>query len=232
MSMHTLHKAHPLAGVDNLEKLIDRLHQTEAELLHTGSNRQLRASVDTIQVNHEHPDHRLELDFMVVASMMNTLQTAKNVHYDNSWSKRGMISMFMNVERKYERLDTQIFSEVGDAGSETFMDTLGDFAVYAVKMFAWYAARNPQAYLRWMLSVQKEHEAVFPTHTPEPVKEETAPVRNRITEDIVFTEGLVDAGTVSGEEGEAVHALLRCGCQDYCKGHPLAERKSFSEDED
>lgn len=78
--------------------------------------------------------------------------------------------MFMNVERKYERLDTQIFNEIGDAGSETFMDTLGDFAVYAVKMFAWYAARNPQAYLRWMLEVQQEREAVFPT--PVPTEEE------------------------------------------------------------
>jgi hypothetical protein len=209
MNMHTLHKAHPLAAIDNRERFLALLHEIEGELLLTGSNRRLGASVDIVQANDKQPDHRLELDFMVVASMMNTLQTAKNVHYDNSWSKRGMLSMFMNVERKYERLDTQIFSELGDAGSETFMDTLGDFAVYAVKMFAWYAARNPQAYLRWMLEVQKEREAVFPTSVPVEEEEEVpAPIRVK--------------HRPAPEASRTELATLACGCVGHCEGHPAS----------
>lgn len=199
MSLLGLHKEHPLESVPHPHMpLLSLITDLENELLTAGAHRRLTEGVYAITQNNNNPDHRIELDYMLVSSFLNTLQEAKNVHYNNSWSKRGLLSMFMNVERKWERVDHQLFNDIGDAGSEAFIDTLGDLAVYATKMFAWYAARSPVAYARWLESVRKEAEAVGQITQPQPKSAEDEP------------------------------CILRCGCKDYCKGHPLSDEKHDS----
>ena len=156
-----IHNIRPLQELNHVNELMNVINELEDDLLKQGANRVLTPGEASIKLNNQTPDHRIELDFMMAASFVNTLQAAKNVHYDNSYSKRGLLSIFFNVERKWLRIDKQLFSDtMDDAGSETFMDTLGDFAAYAMKMFAWYAVRNPVAYYKWLEMVRKECQAV------------------------------------------------------------------------
>ena len=116
------------------------------------------------------PDHNPELDFIRVCQSLAMLQHAKGVHYKNSYSKHGLMSIFFNLSRKYDRWENQLFHGTGDAPSESVLDTLADLAVYAVKQFAWVAARQPQAYLKWLESVEREMVAVgLPTSQIDPM---------------------------------------------------------------
>jgi len=108
-------------------------------------------------------DHRIEEDFMRVSKYVNLLQLAKNVYYDNSWSKRGLLSMFFNMERKWERIASQITStaymeELREENGETFVDTCVDLAAYAMKLCAWVFVRRPDLYKRFLVSVTAELE--------------------------------------------------------------------------
>lgn len=104
-------------------------------------------------------DHRVEVSFMDMASLVNKLQNAKNVLYDNSYSKRGLFSIFFNMERKWQRMDNQLFKGLGDAASEGFLDTCVDLAAYSMKLCAWICARSPKAYLKLTQMVQAEVES-------------------------------------------------------------------------
>lgn len=112
-------------------------------------------------------DHRVELSFQAACDMVNVLQVAKNKHYDNSYSKRGIYSIFFNMERKWERLIGQLFgntpvageSQEGDpleAASESFMDTCVDLAAYSMKLVAWMSVRRPDLYIKVLQYVEAE----------------------------------------------------------------------------
>lgn len=219
MDNSLLHVANPLQELTSSQqvKLLELIDNMESELLDLGSNRQLNRGVNSILQNASQPDHRVELDFMLAASIVNTLQTAKNAHYDNSYSKRGLLSIFFNMERKWERIDKGIFHSIGDAGSETFMDTLGDMAAYSMKLFAWYAIRNPVAYSKWLNTVRKEAEAVNPfIPNPQVLPRDTPCLVVGVPE-----EAVVQVDYPVG--GPAVEPPLThpCGCplQDGCIGH-------------
>lgn len=133
-------------------------------------------------------DHRVEIPMMVMAQVGNRLQLAKNVHYDNSYSKRGLFSIFFNMERKWERSVSQIFGgrTVGDTASESFVDTCIDLAVYSIKMCAWICARRPDLYQKLLGSVVRELQSVnmLPELTRSPV---AIPAGNRgVAEGIVW----------------------------------------------
>jgi hypothetical protein len=112
-------------------------------------------------------DHRVEVDHYSVAVMIFVLRAAKNVHYDNSYSKRGLFSIFFNMERKWERLAAQLFNDHGDAASETFVDTIVDLAAYAIGMVGWLCARQPAAYIKLLQAIDREAVAVglLPTNS-------------------------------------------------------------------
>ncbi len=105
-----------------------------------------------------HGDHRVEIPFNQMARIIDVLQTAKNKHYDNSYSKRGLFSIFFNVERKYERLVSMLFSnsELSASDSETLLDTVVDLGAYIVKMAGWICARRPDLFAKLLDSVQRE----------------------------------------------------------------------------
>lgn len=108
-------------------------------------------------------DHRVEENFMRVAKYVNLLQLAKNVYYDNSWSKRGLLSMFFNMERKWERIAAQIantasMDDLGDHNGETFVDTCVDLAAYSMKLCAWVFVRRPDLYKRFLETLTSELE--------------------------------------------------------------------------
>ena len=103
-------------------------------------------------------DHRVELPIMHMAKVVQQLADAKNKVYDNSYSKRGLFSIFFNMERKWERVVSQVFNgnSLRDAMSETFLDTCVDLAAYATKLCGWICARRPDLYLRLLQATAKE----------------------------------------------------------------------------
>lgn len=103
-------------------------------------------------------DHRVELPFSIISGVVERLATAKNVNYDNSYSKRGILSIFFNLERKWERIDKQIFSgkSLVDLTTETFLDTCIDLAAYSMKMCAWICTRRPDLYLKLLRVTHQE----------------------------------------------------------------------------
>lgn len=107
-------------------------------------------------------DHKPEVPMLVIAHIGDRLQKAKNVHYKNSWSKRGIFSCFFNMERKWERFVESVFggTTVMDTASEAFMDTILDLAVYSMKLVGWVAARRPDLYRKMLRSVALEVQSV------------------------------------------------------------------------
>lgn len=119
-------------------------------------------------------DHRVELPIMHMAKVIQMLADAKNKVYDNSYSKRGLFSIFFNMERKWERVVSQVFNgkSVRDSVGETFLDTCVDLAAYSVKLCGWICARRPDLYLRLLQSTAKEcrDAGIIPDEEHEPDK--------------------------------------------------------------
>lgn len=83
-------------------------------------------------------DYKTEevFDFLVAENDdCEKLFLSKDLHYQGSWQKNGAISGFLNVKRKFDRLEAafnsgSLFSPDG-MGEETINDTLKDLAVYS-----------------------------------------------------------------------------------------------------
>lgn len=97
------------------------------------------------------------LKFMEIASAMDQLQKMKSVHYKDSWRKRGEIGVFMNIARKFDRLQSMVehaargfdLDETALPKDEALEETLADLAIYCVKYMALRKEKFPKKYLEW-----------------------------------------------------------------------------------
>lgn len=79
----------------------------------------------------------------------------KNPLYGNSWCKRGEISAFENVSRKYDR----IFTAVVDRRVSPGIDDLMDLPTYAMAQAAYHLERRLGQYRDWERRMQDELDA-------------------------------------------------------------------------
>jgi hypothetical protein len=98
----------------------------------------------------------------VLTAILN-LQHDKEAVYGQSWRKYGNMSAFMNVARKWDRIDNImrnamengmhiIFSEEAGTAQETFLDTVVDLASYSLLWVGYIANEHPDMWQRFLES--------------------------------------------------------------------------------
>lgn len=89
------------------------------------------------------------------------LQHDKEAVYGQSWRKYGQASAFLNVARKWDRIDnimegvmsegvTALFSERSSTAQETFMDTVVDLANYSLLWVGYLSQEYPEMWLKFL----------------------------------------------------------------------------------
>lgn len=94
-----------------------------------------------------------------VASLMHALlpfHSAREETYQLSFAKRGEAGVWMNLARKYDRIDllaSRVLSSDDGNNGVTLVDTLVDTAMYALKWLAVIGQLRPEELLKWIEDV-------------------------------------------------------------------------------
>lgn len=89
------------------------------------------------------------------------LQNQKETYYGSSWKNYGDISAFLNLARKFDRIDTimrdamehgteHLFDEDAGLSTETIFDTIADLTIYGLMWSADIAKRHPELWQRYI----------------------------------------------------------------------------------
>ena len=89
------------------------------------------------------------------------LQNDKGRMYGRSYAKHGSASIFMNVERKFDRISNimdramkegidSLFTEQSSTPTETFMDTVVDLGLYGLMWAGYIADKHPEVYKQFL----------------------------------------------------------------------------------
>lgn len=98
----------------------------------------------------------------VVTAILN-LQHDKEAVYGQSWRKYGNMSAFLNVARKWDRIDNImrnamengmniLFSDEAGTAQETFLDTVVDLASYSLLWVGYLASEHPDMWQKFLES--------------------------------------------------------------------------------
>ncbi len=105
---------------------------------------------DIISVNIKNSSHIYQVDEIIRVLMM--YHHKQEETYQLSFSKRGEMGVWMNLARKYDRIDTlskRLFEEKGK-NSPVLVDTLIDTVIYALKWLAVIKVLRPEDIQEWM----------------------------------------------------------------------------------
>lgn len=89
------------------------------------------------------------------------LQNRKEKFYGQSWRKYGDIGAFMNIARKWDRIDTimkgamkngteSLFDGSSDLSTETILDTIIDLSLYGLMWASYIKTRYPEMWERFL----------------------------------------------------------------------------------
>ena len=104
-------------------------------------------------INHDNSNLLTILPFLL------KLQNRKEAQYGRSWCKKGDVSAFFNIERKYDRVDNIMGraledgvkavlcdNELSGTPTETFLDTVVDMGIYSLM---WAGFIREERYEQW-----------------------------------------------------------------------------------
>ncbi|WAB25008.1 hypothetical protein M3_0057 [Lysinibacillus phage vB_LfM_LysYB1] len=91
--------------------------------------------------------------FVFVFVFMAKIQYAKEGTYGNSWEKRKEVGVFMNMARKFDRLENMIIDGKKDEVGESKADTVADEGVYSVLWLTYILRESPEEFTQWMASI-------------------------------------------------------------------------------
>lgn len=95
------------------------------------------APVEVSRLNQAPTMIKLEpvpVTFQSVCDTLRMLEYKKTLRYGQSWRKHGeVLSIFANISRKYDRLETMLQSGIDGTSDESIVDTWADLAVYCLK---------------------------------------------------------------------------------------------------
>lgn len=105
-----------------------------------------------------HPDN---LNIQEVTPYFLKLQNQKERFYGSSWKNYGDTSAFLNLARKFDRLDKimrdamkhgteHLFDEDDQLATETVFDTIADLTIYGLMWSADIAKRHPELWKRYL----------------------------------------------------------------------------------
>lgn len=89
------------------------------------------------------------------------LQNDKGRVYGRSYCKHGDTSIFLNVERKFDRISTimdramrtgtdSLYESGSSTPTETFMDTVVDLGLYGLMWAAYISTEHPEVYKQFL----------------------------------------------------------------------------------
>lgn len=92
-----------------------------------------------------------------VSRDVSQLVRSKSEGYGYSWRKRGDVTAFNNLARKFDRIENLMMSVSGDASpgliaardGEPFIDTLVDMAAYSLMWLSKLSLEHPERYEEW-----------------------------------------------------------------------------------
>lgn len=105
-----------------------------------------------------HPDN---LSVQEVLPYFLKLQNQKEEFYGSSWKNYGDTSAFLNLARKFDRIDKimrdamehgteHLFDEDAGLATETIFDTIADLTIYGLMWSADIAKRHPELWKRYL----------------------------------------------------------------------------------
>ena len=100
------------------------------------------------------------------------LQNDKGQLYGRSYCRHGSLSVFFNLERKWDRISNimtramrdgtdSLYSGESDTATETFLDTVVDLSVYSLMWVGLIREERPEMYQRFLKSndlTESDHE--------------------------------------------------------------------------
>ncbi|GLI90895.1 hypothetical protein ACSHUI_00050 [Bacillus subtilis] len=98
------------------------------------------------------PDMEVRRDnvlFLFAMMDLANLQYRKEGTYGNSWERRKTHSIFANVARKFDRVETMVIDNKADEVGESLLDTVGDFTTYGGLWVTYLMRQNPEEYAKW-----------------------------------------------------------------------------------
>ena len=103
------------------------------------------------------------VNLMEIFPQLLKLQNDKGRVYGRSYAKHGDVSIFLNVERKFDRisnimdramregLDT-LHSESSSTATETFLDTVVDLGLYSLMWVGYIKDEYPEEYQKFLVA--------------------------------------------------------------------------------
>lgn len=101
------------------------------------------------------------VNLMEIFPQLLKLQNDKGRVYGRSYAKHGDVSIFLNVERKFDRISNimdramreglnTLHSEASSTATETFLDTVVDLGLYSLMWVGYIKDEFPEEYQRFL----------------------------------------------------------------------------------
>ena len=101
------------------------------------------------------------VNLMKIFSQVLKLQNDKGRVYGRSYAKHGDVSIFLNVERKFDRISNimdramreglnTLHSEASSTATETFLDTVVDLGLYSLMWVGYIKDEYPEEYQKFL----------------------------------------------------------------------------------
>lgn len=108
--------------------------------------------------SHLCPDN---VNLMEIFPQLLKLQNDKGRVYGRSYAKHGDVSIFLNVERKFDRISNimdramreglnTLHSEASSTATETFLDTVVDLGLYSLMWVGYIKDEFPEEYQKFL----------------------------------------------------------------------------------
>jgi hypothetical protein len=105
--------------------------------------------------------HEDNLKIQAIIPYLLKLQNHKEEFYGSSWRNYGDTSAFLNLARKFDRIDKimrdamehgteHLFDEDAQLATETIFDTIADLSLYGLMWSADIAERHPELWKRYL----------------------------------------------------------------------------------
>lgn len=102
----------------------------------------------------------LQIDLQAISSALIELVIKKNNIYRDSYCKKGEIrGICANIDRKYDRLDSiinsQIEGKLDSEGVESKTTTVADLAAYSLLYLQWLMRNKPEEFKSWSKELEE-----------------------------------------------------------------------------
>lgn len=103
------------------------------------------------------------VNLMEIFPQLLKLQNDKGRVYGRSYAKHGDVSIFLNVERKFDRISNimdramreglnTLHSEASSTATETFLDTVVDLGLYSLMWVGYIKDEYPEEYQKFLVA--------------------------------------------------------------------------------